>query len=159
MKMYLNEAIKMLQDAGLIVETRRFGMSRNTVSSSGLNEPEPEPLTVKKAILNCLHGSFIGNKMERDIVANWLKDLIGSDDVYLFNGNYKQQVINHMSYAPEGYRDEKGTFVNVDGENYLIWSIPGLRSAVENEDKSWQDLIKRGDVKRLDPNMKLNFKI
>lgn len=157
--MELNEALAKLKNAGLIVETRRPGMSRNTVSSSGLNEPEPEQLTGKKAILNCLHGSFIGNKMERDIVGNWLKDLIGSDDVYLFNGYYKQQVINHMSYAPEGYRDEKGTFVNVDGENYLIWSIPGLRAAVENEDKSWQDLIKHGDVKRLDPNMKLNFKI
>ena len=48
MKMDLNEAIKTLEDAGLIVETRRFGMPRNTVSSSGLNEPEPEPLTGKK---------------------------------------------------------------------------------------------------------------
>ena len=157
MKMELNEALAKLKNAGLIVETRRPGMSRNTVSSSGLNEPEQ--LSGKEAVLNCLHGSFIGIKMERDIVGNWLKDLIGSDDVYLFNGNYKQQVINHMTYAPEGYRDEKGTFINVDGENFLIWSIPGLRAAVEHEDRSWEDLIKHGDVKRLDPNMKLNFKI
>lgn len=151
MKMELNEAIKKLEDAGLIVETRRFGMSRNTVSSSGLNEPEPEPLTGKAAILNCLHGSLLSNKTERSIVGAWLKDLIGSDDVYLFNGYYKQQVYNNMTDAPAGFRTEKGTFVNVNGENYLLWYLAGLRSAVENEDESWQDLVKRGVFKKQDP--------
>lgn len=151
MKMELNEAIKTLEDAGLIVETRRFGTPRNTVSSSGLNEPEPEPLTGKKAILNCLHGALLHNKEERSIVGKWLKELIGSNNVYLFNGYYRQQIIHHMSYTPEGSRIEKGTFVNVDGENYLLWSVPGLYSAVANEDQSWQDLVKRGVFKRQDP--------
>ena len=89
--------------------------------------------------------------MERDIVGKWLKELIGSNDVYLFNGYYKQQIFNHMSDAPEGFRTEKGTFVNVDGENYLLWSVSGLYSAVANENQSWQDLVKRGVFKRQDP--------
>ena len=98
--MELKEAKEILKDAGFLVETRRKSVDKQTV-------------------LDALYGYILTNKKSREIVANYFKELLDIDDVQVYNSYYTQKVINHMTYDDEGERQEKGTFLEVNGQTYL----------------------------------------
>ena len=129
--MELNEAKEILKDAGFLVEARH-----KTVD--------------KEAVLDALNtGYILTNKKSREIVANYFKELLNTDDVQVYNSYYTQKVINHMSYADEGERQEKGTFLEVNGQTYLL--VPNyLYHGVKN-DMSFQELVKTGKLEPKKP--------
>lgn len=55
-----------------------------------------------------------------------------------------QKIINHMTYADEGERQEKGTFLEVNGQTYLF-SPNSLYHGVE-ANMSFEELIKTGKL-------------
>ena len=100
-KMNLSEAKQELREHGysLLKETRRVGMPRQVFHT----EDEVD----KEEVLDVLHGYILTNKKAREIVANYFKKLLDVDDVQVYNSYYTQKVINHMTYADEGERQEK----------------------------------------------------
>lgn len=138
--MDLNEAIETLKNAGLLAETRRIGMPRQVFNADDLGD---EP-TATETVLDVLHGSILTNKKAREIVANYFKELLDTDDVQVYNGFYSQKVIDHMTYEPLGDRQEKGSFLKVNGQTYLIHPN-ALYWGVKN-DMSFEKLIKTGKL-------------
>ena len=114
--MELNEAKELLQNAGFLVETRRVGMPRQVFNPTDFKDKTADAQTV----LDVLHGHILSNKKARKIVADYFKELLGTDDVQVYNSYYTQKVINHMTLEPEGDRQEKGTFLEVNGQTYLL---------------------------------------
>jgi hypothetical protein len=128
--MELNEATEILQNAGFLVEARHKTVDKQTV-------------------LDVLYGYILTSKKSREIVANYFKELLNTDDVQVYNSYYTQKVINHMSYADEGERQEKGTFLEVNGQTYLL--VPNyLYHGVKN-DMSIQELVKTGKLEPKKP--------
>jgi hypothetical protein len=128
--MELNEAKEILKDAGFLVEARHKTVDKQTV-------------------LDVLYGYILTSKKSREIVANYFKELLNTDDVQVYNSYYTQKVINHMSYADEGERQEKGTFLEVNGQTYLL--VPNyLYHGVKN-DMSFQELVKTGKLETKKP--------
>jgi hypothetical protein len=128
--MELNEAKEILKDAGFLVEARHKTVDKQTV-------------------LDVLYGYILTSKKSREIVANYFKELLNTDDVQVYNSYYTQKVINHMSYADEGERQEKGTFLEVNGQTYLL--VPNyLYHGVKN-DMSFQELVKTGKLEPKKP--------
>jgi hypothetical protein len=128
--MELNEAKEILKDAGFLVEARHKTVDKQTV-------------------LDVLYGYILTSKKSREIVANYFKELLNTDDVQVYNSYYTQKVINHMSYSDEGERQEKGTFLEVNGQTYLL--VPNyLYHGVKN-DMSFQELVKTGKLEPKKP--------
>lgn len=129
--MELKEAKEILKDAGFLVETRRKSVDKQTV-------------------LDALYGYILTNKKSREIVANYFKELLDTDDVQVYNSYYTQKVINHMTYDDEGERQEKGTFLEVNGQTYLF-NPNYLYYGVKNN-MSFQELVKTGKLEPKKPN-------
>ena len=123
--MKLDEAKEILKDAGFLVETRRKSVDKQTV-------------------LDVLYGYILTNKKAREIVANYFKELLGTDDVQVYNSYYTQKVINHMTYGDEGERQEKGTFLEVNGQTYLF-NPNYLYYGIKNN-MTFQELVKTGKL-------------
>jgi len=129
--MELNEAKEILKDAGFLVEARH-----KTVD--------------KEAVLDALNtGYILTNKKSREIVANYFKELLNTDDVQVYNSYYTQKVINHMTYADEGERQEKGTFLEVNGQTYLF--RPSYLYYGVEKNMSFQELVKTGKLEPKKP--------
>lgn len=138
--MELNEAKEILKNAGLLVETRRAGMPRQVFNADDFKD---EP-TDTETVLDVLHGSILTNKRAREIVANYFKELLDTADVQVYNSYYSQKVIDHMTYEPLGERQEKGTFLKVNGQTYLIH--PNALYHGVKHDMSFEKLIKTGKL-------------
>ena len=143
-KMNLSEAKQELREHGysLLKETRRVGMPRQVFHT----EDEVD----KEEVLDVLHGYILTNKKAREIVANYFKELLDIDDVQVYNSYYTQKVINHMTYADEGERQEKGTFLEVNGQTYLL--IPNYLYHGVETNQSFQELVKTGKLEPKKPN-------
>ena len=129
--MELKEAKEILKDAGFLVETRRKSVD-------------------KQKVLDALYGYILTNKKSREIVANYFKELLDIDDVQVYNSYYTQKVINHMTYDDEGERQEKGTFLEVNGQTYLF-NPNYLYYGVKNN-MSFQELVVTGKLEPKKPN-------
>ena len=142
-KMNLSEAKQELREHGysLLKETRRVGMPRQVFHT----EDEVD----KEEVLDVLHGYILTNKKAREIVANYFKKLLDVDDVQVYNSYYTQKVINHMTYADEGERQEKGTFLEVNGQTYLL--IPNYLYHGVETNQSFQELVKTGKLEPKKP--------
>ena len=141
--MNLSEAKQELREHGysLLKETRRVGMPRQVFHT----EDEVD----KEEVLDVLHGYILTNKKAREIVANYFKKLLDVDDVQVYNSYYTQKVINHMTYADEGERQEKGTFLEVNGQTYLL--IPNYLYHGVETNQSFQELVKTGKLEPKKP--------
>lgn len=128
--MELNEAKEILKDAGFLVEARHKTVDKQTV-------------------LDVLYGYILTSKKSREIVANYFKELLNTDDVQVYNSYYTQKVINHMSYADEGERQEKGTFLEVNGQTYLL--VPNYLHHGVEKNMSFQELVKTGKLEPKKP--------
>lgn len=129
--MELKEAKEILKDAGFLVEAIRKTVDKQTV-------------------LDALYGYILTNKKSREIVANYFKELLDTDDVQVYNSYYTQKVINHMTYGEEGERQEKGTFLEVNGQTYLF-NPNHLYYGVKNN-MTFQELVKTGKLEPKKPN-------
>ena len=145
--MNLSEAKQELREHGykLLKETRRPGMPRQVFNA----EDYADETVDTEEVLDVLHGYILTNKRAREIVANYFKKLLDVDDVQVYNSYYTQKIINHMTYADEGERQEKGTFLEVNGQTYLL--VPNyLYHGVKNN-MSFQELVKTGKLEPKKP--------
>lgn len=142
-KMNLSEAKQELREHGykLLKETRRVGMPRQVFNVE--DEVDTEE------VLDVLHGYILTNKKAREIVANYFKKLLDTDDVQVYNSYYTQKVINHMTYADAGERQEKGTFLEVNGQTYLL--VPNYLYHGVKTNQSFQELVKTGKLEPKKP--------
>jgi len=146
--MNLSEAKQELREHGykLLKETRRIGMPRQVFNAEDLKDNTVD----KEAVLDALNcGYIIINKKSREIVANYFKQLLDTDNVQVYNSYYTQKVINHMTYEDEGERQEKGTFLEVNGQTYLF--KPSYLYYGVEKNMSFQELVKTGKLEPKKP--------
>lgn len=145
--MNLTEAKQELREHGytLLKETRRLGMPRQVFNAEDFKDETADTQTV----LDVLHGYILTNKKAREIVANYFKKLLDTDDVQVYNSYYTQKVINHMTLEPEGERQEKGTFLEVNGQTYLF--KPNVLYYGVKEGWSFKKLVEFGKLEPKKP--------